>query len=71
MGDFLAVCPSVGPSVHLCEKVTFRLSNGNLNLPSYLWYSSDSSDSSDINDSSDSSDRCDQTTLYTKKLKPT
>ena len=26
----------VGPSVHLCENVTFRLSNGNLTLSSYL-----------------------------------
>ena len=30
----LVVCPSVGLSVgQLCEKVTFRVSNGNLNLP--------------------------------------
>ena len=33
--------------------------------------SSDSSDSNDSSDSSDSSDSCEQTTVYTKKLKPT
>ena len=26
----------VGPSEDLCEKVTFRVLNGNLNLPTYL-----------------------------------
>ena len=29
------VGPSVRWSVHLCENVTFKLSNGNLNLPTY------------------------------------
>ena len=30
------VRPSVGPSVgELCEKVTFRILNGNLNVPTY------------------------------------
>ena len=51
-----SVGPSAGLSVtHLCEKVTFRVSNGNLNLPktylpNYLCDSSDciySSDSSE------------------------
>ena len=36
----VVVCPSVGPSVgpsgDLCEKVIFRVLNGNLNLPIYL-----------------------------------
>ena len=33
----LVVGPSVRPSVgQLCEKVTFRVSNGNFNLPTYL-----------------------------------
>ena len=32
----VVVGPSVGPSVGgLCEKVTFRILNGNLNLPTY------------------------------------
>ena len=32
-----SVGPSVGRSVgHLCEKVTIRVLNGNLNLPTYL-----------------------------------
>ena len=50
----LVVGPSVGPSVgptvcssvrDVCEKVTFRVSNGNLNLPTF--HLCDSSDGSD------------------------
>ena len=57
----LVVCPSVSWSVrplvgwsvgHSCEKVTFRVLKGNLNLPSYLGIASDSSDSSDSSDGS-------------------
>ena len=66
------VCLSVQK---VCEKVTFRVSNGNLTLPktyllTYLCDSSDSSDniyssdSSDSNDSSDSSDSSDQKFSY-------
>ena len=48
----------------VCEKATFRVSNGNLNLPktyipTYLCDSSDSSDSGDNSDSSDISDSSD------------
>ena len=44
-------------SGHLCEKVTFRLSNGYLNLPIYLCKICDCCDSSDSSDNSDSSGR--------------
>ena len=40
----------------LLIKVTFRVSDGNFNLPTYLCDSSDSIDSCDISDISDSSD---------------
>ena len=61
----VVVGPSVGPLVRLsvgdlCEKVTFRVLNGNLNLPTYLpIYLCDSSDSSDSCDSCDSCDSSD------------
>ena len=71
---------SVGLSVvGLCEKVTFRVSDGNLILPktflpTYLCDSSDScdscdsSDSSERSDSSDSSDSCDQNKNFTNNF---
>ena len=61
----LVVRPSVRRSVReVCEKKTFRVSNGNINLPktylpTYLCDRGDSSDSCDNSDSSDSSESFD------------
>ena len=61
-----SVRQSVRQSVgHLCEKVTFRLSNGNLNLPTYSSDSCDIYDSCDTCDSSDSSDSSNSRTVVT------
>ena len=59
----LLVGPLVGPLEDLCEKMTFRVSNAYLNLPTYLCNSSDSCDSCDSCDSSDSSDICDSSDI--------
>ena len=67
---------SVSRSPYQDEKVTFRVSDGNLNLPktylvpTYLCdrsFSNDSNDSSDRSGRSDSSDGCNLKTFFLQK----